>query len=181
MNNPVVSYPRVYCEGRNSHSSQSSIGRSRSLWRTGGAGAGAVVAVAVAAPPLAWSPPLALAWAAAWALVSSWRVGGGGGRARVMACAQKKSGHTFRVGIFLDFVRVTTRTMHPHEAYVRGATRNRIDPHGGGIERLAARTRWSSVSCGSKISRLYLSAGGASSKENRGWPSVRFRLAPRTR
>ena len=46
----------------------------------------------------------------------------------------KKSGKLFRVGIFLDFDRLTTRT--PHGAYVRGARRNRIDPHGGEIERL---------------------------------------------
>ena len=50
----------------------------------------------------------------------------------------KKSGNIFRVGIFLDFVRLTTRT--PHGAYVRGARRNRIDRHGGEIERLATRT-----------------------------------------
>ena len=30
--------------------------------------------------------------------------------------------------------------MHPHGAYVRGARRNRIDRHGGGIERLGRRT-----------------------------------------
>ena len=41
----------------------------------------------------------------------------------------------FRVGIFLDFVWLTTRT--PHGAYVRRARRNRIDRHGGEIERLA--------------------------------------------
>ena len=48
----------------------------------------------------------------------------------------------FRVGIFLDFVWLTTRTMHPHGGpqYVRGARRNRIDPHGGGIERPTTRT-----------------------------------------
>ena len=51
----------------------------------------------------------------------------------------KKSGNVFRVGVFLDFVWLTTRT--PHGAYVRGARRNRIDPHGGGIERLATGTR----------------------------------------
>ena len=49
----------------------------------------------------------------------------------------KKSGNIFRVGIFLDFVWLTTRTMHPHGAYVRRARRNRIDRHGGVIERLA--------------------------------------------
>ena len=47
----------------------------------------------------------------------------------------KKSGKMFRVGIFLDFVWLTTRT--PHGAYVRRARRNRIDSHGGEIERLA--------------------------------------------
>ena len=50
----------------------------------------------------------------------------------------------FRVGMCLDFVRRsgTTRTMHPHVGpqYVRRARRNRIDPHGGGIARLATRT-----------------------------------------
>ena len=52
----------------------------------------------------------------------------------------KKSGNIFRVGIFLDFVWLTTRT--PHGAYVRRARRNRIDRHGGEIERLATRTTW---------------------------------------
>ena len=47
----------------------------------------------------------------------------------------KKGGNFFRVGIFLDFVWLTTRTMHPHGAYVRGARRNRIVRHGGEIER----------------------------------------------
>ena len=47
----------------------------------------------------------------------------------------KKSGKNFRGGIFLDFVWLTTRT--PHGAYVRRARRNRIDRHGGEIERLA--------------------------------------------
>ena len=41
----------------------------------------------------------------------------------------RKSGNMFRVGIFLDFVWLTTRT--PHGAYVRRARRNRIDRHGG--------------------------------------------------
>ena len=50
----------------------------------------------------------------------------------------KMSGKSFRVGIFLDFVWLTTRT--PHGAYVRRARRNRIGPHGGEIERLVART-----------------------------------------
>ena len=45
-----------------------------------------------------------------------------------------KSGNIFRVGIFLDSVWVATRTTHPHGAYVRGARRNRIDPHGSRIE-----------------------------------------------
>ena len=51
----------------------------------------------------------------------------------------KKSGNMFRVGSFLDFVRLTTRT--PHGAYVRGANRNRIDRHWVEIERLTTRTR----------------------------------------
>ena len=67
-------------------------------------------------------------------------------------CSTKKSGKTFRVGIFLDFVWLTTRTMHPHGACVRRARRNRIDPHRGGIERLGPRTcsvaRLSGVSLG---------------------------------
>ena len=57
---------------------------------------------------------------------------------------QKEKGDTFRVGLFLDFVRRsgTTRTMHPHVGpqYVRGAKRNRIGPHWGGVERLMRRT-----------------------------------------
>ena len=46
---------------------------------------------------------------------------------------RKKSRNTFRVGIFLDFVWLTARTMHPHGEYVRGARRNRIDRHGVGL------------------------------------------------
>ena len=46
----------------------------------------------------------------------------------------KKSGNIFRVGIFLDFVWLTTSTEGPHGAYVRGARRSRIDRHRGGIE-----------------------------------------------
>ena len=38
--------------------------------------------------------------------------------------AGEKSGDIFRVGVFLDFVRLTTRV--PHGAHVRGAKRNRI-------------------------------------------------------
>ena len=52
-----------------------------------------------------------------------------------------KGRSVFRVGNFLDFVWLTTRTMHPHGAYVRVAERTRIDPHWGGIERLLLRTR----------------------------------------
>ena len=50
----------------------------------------------------------------------------------------KKSGNVFRVGIFLDFVRLTTRT--PHGACVRRARRNRFDRYWGEIERLTTRT-----------------------------------------
>ena len=65
----------------------------------------------------------------------------------------KKSGKMFRVGIFLDFVRLTTRTMHPHGAYVRRARRNRIDPHGGEIERLVACTRIPGIAIGMSLVR----------------------------
>ena len=55
----------------------------------------------------------------------------------------RQSGKTFRVGTFLDFVwrSGTTRTMHPRGAYVRGARRNRVDPHVGEILRLGTGTR----------------------------------------
>ena len=46
----------------------------------------------------------------------------------------------FRVGISLDFVRLATRTTHPHGAYARGAKRNRIEPHRCGLERPTCRT-----------------------------------------
>ena len=50
----------------------------------------------------------------------------------------KKGGTIFRVGIFLDFVRLATRT--PHGAYVRRAKYNPIDRDWGEIERLTTRT-----------------------------------------
>ena len=60
--------------------------------------------------------------------------------ARVTSCGSvylrtKKERNIFPVGIFLDFVWLTTRTMHPHVGpqYVRRAKRNRIDRHWGGI------------------------------------------------
>ena len=40
----------------------------------------------------------------------------------------KKSGKHFRVGIFLGFASSSTRTMHPHGAYVQVSGRNRVDP-----------------------------------------------------
>ena len=43
---------------------------------------------------------------------------GYGQRALTPGTLTKKSGKFFRVGIFLDFVWLTTRTMHPHGAYV---------------------------------------------------------------
>ena len=64
------------------------------------------------------------------------------------ALLAKKSGNIFRVGIFLDFVWLATRTMHPHGAYVRRARRNRIDRRGGEIERLGTRTSSQSSTCG---------------------------------
>ena len=42
-----------------------------------------------------------------------------------------KGGKRFRVGIFLDFAWLTTRTPHGGASYVRGAKRNRIDRHRG--------------------------------------------------
>ena len=45
------------------------------------------------------------------------------------------------VGIFLDFAGSSTRTEGLHGAYVQVSGRSRIDPHAGGIERLAMRTR----------------------------------------
>ena len=53
----------------------------------------------------------------------------------------KKNRNVFRVGKILDFVWPTTRTMHPHGAYARGAKLSRIDSHWGGIERPWTRTR----------------------------------------
>ena len=63
----------------------------------------------------------------------------------------EKSGNVFRVGIFLDFVRQsgTTRAEGPHGAYVRRATRSRVDPHRGEVERPTTHTI-----CGSNRSPL---------------------------
>ena len=51
-------------------------------------------------------------------------------------------GNIFRVGISLGFVRRsgTARAEGPHGVYVRGAERDRIDPHRGEFERLGTRT-----------------------------------------
>ena len=65
------------------------------------------------------------------------------GRMEMRGMLTKKSGKCFRVGIFLDFVWLTTRT--PHGAYVRRARRNRIDRHRGEIERLALQARSTSA------------------------------------
>ena len=78
-------------------------------------------------------------------MLCSLRRGAYRGRRQMRCLPTKQSGRIFRVGMFLDFVRRsgTTRTMHPHGGvpqYVRGARRNRIDPHRGGIERLLACT-----------------------------------------
>ena len=42
---------------------------------------------------------------------------------------KKMSGDILRVGIFLGFVRLTTRAEGPPGAHVQGAKRNGIDPH----------------------------------------------------
>ena len=52
----------------------------------------------------------------------------------------EREGNIFRVGIFLDFAGSSTRTMHPHGAYVQMRGRNRIDPHWGEGERQRMRT-----------------------------------------
>jgi len=74
------------------------------------------------------------------------KFGCGGSKTKVAVdgTLTKKSGKLFWVGIFLDFVWLTTRT--PHGAYARGARRNRIDRHGGEIERLALQaSAWAST------------------------------------
>ena len=86
-------------------------------------------------------------------------------------------GTIFRVGLFLDFVWLTTRT--PHGAYVRGARRNRIDPRGGGIERIGTRTRgggrWR---CRSGPSGGYSPRGYRPRGAPRGWPAAAHRATP---
>ena len=57
----------------------------------------------------------------------------------------RKSGDSFRVGIFLGFASESART--PHGVKVQMGGRNRIDPRGGGIERLAARTGLGGAGC----------------------------------
>ena len=52
----------------------------------------------------------------------------------------KKSGNIFRVGIFLDSVWLTTRTVHPHGAHCGGPDEMELTPHWGGIKLLATRT-----------------------------------------
>ena len=70
----------------------------------------------------------------------------GAGRRERRARVSKKSGDVFRVGIFLDFVRLTTHT--PHGAHVRRAKRNRIDPRSRTSHRSPSGTaRWSEGSC----------------------------------
>ena len=78
-----------------------------------------------------------------------WRVQARGAEAVARVCVRRlvhpvpertylvtlKSGNVFRVGIFLGFVRLTTRT--PHGAYLWSTKQNRIDPHWGEIEQPA--------------------------------------------
>ena len=70
-----------------------------------------------------------------WPLHTCW-VGLPAGRQLIT----EQASNIFRVGIFLDFVWLTTRTMHPHGACARRARRNRIEPHWGEIVRLGTRT-----------------------------------------
>ena len=83
---------------------------------------------------------------------------------RLLTVVKKKRGavtygNILRGGVFLDFVRLATRTMHPHGACVRGAARNRIDPHRCGIERPTARTLVS-LACCSCAALAYYGNGG---------------------
>ena len=94
--------------------------------------------------PMAWPPcwsyafscgyavyPLGGAWPVAMGAFVSVAMGafvsvamGAGAGAAVCAWPRKRAVQCFRVGISLDSVRLTTRTMHPHGACVRGAKRN---------------------------------------------------------
>ena len=80
-------------------------------------------------------------------------VGEAGNRQRATTvCHLVRRGNIVRVGVFLDFVSPTTRA--PHGVHVRGAERNRVDPHGGGIERVPLRCRTGSRSAtGTRLSR----------------------------
>ena len=55
----------------------------------------------------------------------------------------KENGKCFRVGIFLDFARSSTRTVGPHggASYVQVSGRDRIGPqwNGGEIERMGVK------------------------------------------
>ena len=101
----------------------------------------------------------------------------------------KKSGKIFRLGIFLDFVWLTTRT--PHGAYVRRARRNRIGRHGGEIERLALQVRRSTCGMHQKARGCPTSATTRTTAPVRAmnsrvqfhpkWGSIRFLPLVRTR
>jgi hypothetical protein len=56
------------------------------------------------------------------------------------SCSRKRAVNLFGWVFFLDFARSSTRTEGPHGAYVQMSGRNRIVPHWGGVELLAART-----------------------------------------
>ena len=126
----------------------------------------------------------------------SWRRGPKGPRARDLLT--KKSGNLSRVGIFLDFVRRsgTTRTMHPHVAYVRCGEPDKIEMTPVGVELNGSRIHgayqrgWvrtkgggcvpkgvGASQCVSCASGMYLDTGG---KTIRGQWSIQFRLAPYT-
>ena len=70
------------------------------------------------------------------------------GRRRAVRDLEKGS-NVFHVGIFLDFVRLTTRAPHVGPQHVRGAKRNRHDrrsqivlPRLPGLHQLAQSFRW---------------------------------------
>ena len=75
--------------------------------------------------------------------------------------------------VFLGFARLNSRT--PTRACVRGAKRNRSDPHWGGIGRLRIGTL--AVNTTPKLTLAYLQGSGETTG---GRPSIRFHSAPRT-
>ena len=89
--------------------------------------------------------------------------GEGQGQVKGEGTLTKKSGNVLRVGIFLDFAWLTTRTPHGGASYVRRAGRNRIDRHGGEIERLALQAKAKAVE--GRTGRLSLGPGDRAARD----------------